>query len=184
MPQYAFVDDRFRGFLSQDIHVRPAHSEWEKKSYYALRKETFAREQKILPEDERDSKDFRAIAIVALASSWSVDDDVVGAVRIYQEINEDENKLVWYGGRLCVSRKYRGHQSIGKALINEAVSRAIDIGCTEFFATVQPQNERYFQSVHWKTIGQVEVAGRPHVHMQADLSAYPFMARSCEGSQL
>jgi putative N-acetyltransferase (TIGR04045 family) len=76
-----------------------------------------------------------------------------------------------------VARAYRGHQSIGKALINEAVSRAIDLGCTRFLANVQPQNEAYFQSVHWQTLGTLEVAGRPHVRMQADLSAYPFMPR-------
>ena len=76
-----------------------------------------------------------------------------------------------------MSRPYRGHQSIGKALINEAVSRAIDFGCTKFYATVQPQNEVYFHSVHWETIGSVEVAGKHHVHMQANLAAYPFMPR-------
>lgn len=175
--RYAFADDSFRAFLSNDIHVRPVSSDWERKRYYELRKQTFAREQKILPDEERDSKDFRAIGIIALASSWSIDDDVVGAVRIYQELSDNKEEQTWYGGRLCVARAYRGHQSIGKALINEAVSRAIDLGCTQFYATVQPQNERYFQSVHWQTIGHVEVAGRPHVHMQADLSAYPFMPR-------
>jgi putative N-acetyltransferase (TIGR04045 family) len=78
---------------------------------------------------------------------------------------------------LCVARAYRGHQSIGKALINEAVSRAKDSGCTRFLANVQPQNETYFRSVHWQTRGTIEVAGRPHVRMQAELEHYPFMSR-------
>ncbi|HNG61541.1 MAG TPA: GNAT family N-acetyltransferase, partial [Cellvibrionaceae bacterium] len=98
-----------------------------------------------------------------------------GAVRIYPV--EDDFDALWFGGRLCVARAYRGHQAIGKSLINEAVSRAIDLGCTRFLANVQPQNEAYFQSVHWQTLGAIEVAGRPHVRMQADLSAYPFMPR-------
>lgn len=174
---YAFADDSFREFLSNDIRVRPIASDWEKKGYYELRKQTFSKEQKILPDNERDSKDFRAIAIVALASNWHVDDEVIGAVRIYQESARNDPEQIWYGGRLCVSRPYRGHQSIGKALINEAVSRAKDLGCTRFYATVQPQNESYFHSVHWTTLGDVEVAGRPHIYMQADLSAYPFMPR-------
>ena len=175
--KYALIDDSFGDFRSQHIRVKVAKSKWEKQNYYNLRKTTFSKEQKILKDNERDEMDFRAIPIVALASSWSIGDEVAGAVRIYQA---KEGESVWYGGRLCVARKYRGYQSIGKALINEAVSRAKDLGCTQFLATVQPQNEKYFQSVFWKTLELVQVAGRPHVHMQANLSAYPFMPRDPE----
>ena len=172
---YAFDDQTFSDFRSQHIQVKVTSTSWEKQRYFALRKSVFAQEQKILPDNEQDGQDFRAIAIVALASNCGVIDDVVGAVRIYQV--EDANENLWFGGRLCVSRAYRGHQSIGKALINEAVSRAIDLGCTRFLANVQPQNETYFQSVHWQTVEPIEVAGRPHVRMQAELGSYPFMTR-------
>lgn len=172
---YAFDEQTFADFRSQHIQVKPASSPWEKQRYFALRKAVFAQEQKILPDNEQDGQDFRAIAIVALASNCGVVDDVVGAVRIYPV--EDAGEALWFGGRLCVARAYRGAQSIGKALINEAVSRAIDLGCTRFLANVQPQNEAYFHSVHWQTLGTLEVANRPHVRMQADLSAYPFMPR-------
>ena len=173
---FALVDDTFNNFRSQHVRVKVAKSQWEKQGYYALRKTIFSREQKILSNNEKDDRDFRAIPIVALASSWSIGDDVVGAVRIYEEIDK-QGQQVWYGGRLCVARSYRGHQSIGKALINEAVSRAIDLGCTRFLANVQPQNEKYFQTVYWRSLGQIEVAGRAHVHMIADLDKYPFMPR-------
>ncbi len=176
--QYALVDDLFSDFRSQHIRVKVAKSIWEKKCYFELRKATFSKEQKILSENEKDELDFRAIPIVALASSWSIGDEVAGAVRIYQQKGKEEN--TWYGGRLCVARKYRGYQNIGKALINEAVSRAKDLGCERFLATVQPQNEKYFQSVYWNSIGVVEVAGRGHVHMEADLNLYPFMTRDPE----
>jgi len=172
---YAFDDQTFSDFRSQHIQVKVADSSWEKQRYFALRKSVFAQEQKILPDNEQDGQDFRAIAIVAMASNWGVTDDVVGAVRIYQV--EDDQHNLWFGGRLCVARAYRGHQSIGKALINEAVARAKDLGCTRFLANVQPQNESYFQSVHWQTLGTIEVAGRPHVRMQAELEHYPFMPR-------
>lgn len=171
---YALIDDQFSEFKSAHVRVRVAKSKWEKQGYYDLRKRTFALEQKILPEEEKDAQDFRAIPIVALSSSWSIGDAVVGAVRIYELADEPGT---WYGGRLCVARKYRGHLSIGKALINEAVSRAIDLGCTKFLANVQKQNETYFKNVHWKTVEEIEVAGRPHVHMEADLPSYPFMPR-------
>ena len=177
MPKHAFalVDDTFRDFRSNFIRVKVAENNWEKQGYFELRKKTFSDEQKILIGNEKDAKDFRAIPIVAVSTNWSVAEDVVGAVRIYQT-DEDEN--TWYGGRLCVARQYRGHKSIGKALINEAVSRAKDLGCTKFFATVQPQNEKYFKSVSWQTIGKLDVAGKPHIHMQANLENYPIMPRS------
>lgn len=179
--QYAFDDQTFSDFRSQHIDVKVASSSWEKQHYFALRKSVFAQEQKILPENEQDGQDFHAIAIVALAANCGVSDDVVGAVRIYQidgQIDGDAEENIWFGGRLCVARAYRGHQSIGKALINEAVARAKDLGCTKFLANVQPQNETYFKSVYWQTIGMVEIADRPHVRMQADINAYPFMPRS------
>lgn len=173
--QYAFDDQQFSDFRSQHIQVKVAESSWEKQRYFALRKSVFAQEQQILQDDEQDGQDFRAIAIVALATNCAIADDVVGAVRIYQV--DDAHDNLWFGGRLCVARAYRGHQSIGKALINEAVSRAKDFGCTRFLANVQPQNETYFRSVHWQTVGGIEVAGRPHVRMQAELEHYPFMGR-------
>lgn len=178
--QYALVDDTFSSFRSSYIRVKVAESSWEKQRYFQLRKETFAREQKILPENETDAQDFGAIPIIALATSWSIGDQVVGAVRIYRVKDKEDT---WYGGRLCVERSYRGHKSIGKALINEAVSRAKDLGCRTFLATVQPQNEAYFQSVHWHTLEHIEVLGRPHVHMQANLEAYPFMPRDVTAIQ-
>ncbi|MGD8570507.1 MAG: GNAT family N-acetyltransferase, partial [Gammaproteobacteria bacterium] len=152
--------------------VKVADAPWEQNAYYKLRQQVFSKEQKILPDNEKDSQDFRAVPIVAVASSWGVTDTVVGAVRIYS-VGDD----VWFGGRLCVARAYRGFREIGKALINEAVSRAIDLGCKQFLANVQIQNELYFQRLHWKTIEHIEVEHRPHAHMQAMLEHYPFMKR-------
>ncbi len=172
--KFALINDVFPNFRSQHIQVKVANSPWEKQKYYQLRKKTFSQEQKILLGNEKDSQDFQAIPIIALASNWCIGEEVAGAVRIYQ-LPDEEN--TWYGGRLCVARAYRGYQNIGKALINEAVSRAKDLGCEKFLATVQPQNEKYFKSVHWHTLGSVDVAGKPHVYMQADLSQYPFMPR-------
>lgn len=178
--QYALVDDYFQDFRSHHIRVKVADTSWERQGYFSLRKETFAREQNILQEkNEIDSQDFKAIAIIALASSWCIGDEVVGAVRIYQD-QQSLNEQTWYGGRLCVCRAYRGHRGIGKALINEAVSRAKDLGCKTFLANVQTQNVAYFQSVHWRTLDYLQVAGKPHVRMQANLDAYPFMPRDVE----
>ncbi|MGD8592553.1 MAG: GNAT family N-acetyltransferase [Gammaproteobacteria bacterium] len=169
---FAFVEDTFDSFRSHHIVVKVADSPWEQKAYFTLRQQVFSKEQKILPDNEKDSQDFRAIPIVAVASSWGVNDSVVGAVRIYTVGND-----VWFGGRLCVARAYRGFREIGKALINEAVSRAIDLGCQQFLANVQMQNENYFQRLYWKTVEYIEVENRPHARMEALLEHYPFMRR-------
>lgn len=168
---YALTEGSFTPFLAGDLRVKPASEAWEKRAYYALRRTVFSDEQQLLTQD-RDSRDFLAIPIVAIAHSCGMADQVVGAVRIYQEAPGH-----WYGGRLCVERAYRRHGMIGKALVNEAVSRAIDLGCRRFLATVQLANERYFQSLHWRTLKHMELHGQPHCLMQAALERYPFMPR-------
>jgi len=177
--QYAFADQHFYPYRSTDLVVKVADNSWEKQRYFTLRQQVFAQEQKILTANEQDENDFKAIPIVALSSNCGQRDDVVGAVRIYQttSIANGNTENTWYGGRLCVSAPYRGFHAVGKSLINEAVSRAKDLGCTVFLANVQAHNEAYFQSLHWESIHTLEVSGRKHVHMRATLTSYPFMPR-------
>jgi putative N-acetyltransferase (TIGR04045 family) len=68
------------------------------------------------------------------------------------------------GGRLCVDPVYRHQHAIGKALINAAVSTAKNLGCTTFLATVQQQNERYFQKLCWDTVHELNVANSACAH--------------------
>ncbi len=171
MGAYALIDEAFPAFRSDHLLVRPASSEWERQGYYSLRRSVFSDEQRLLAQD-RDQHDFHAIPIVALACNCAMADRVVGAVRIYRSGPQQ-----WHGGRLCVERAYRHHGMIGKALVNEAVARAIELGCTRFVATVQAANETYFQSLHWHTLEAIELHGQPHRLMQAQLDHYPFMPR-------
>lgn len=168
---FALVDSTFEPFRAGELLVKPATEHWEKQAYYALRRAVFSDEQQLLAQD-KDGHDFQAIAIVALAGNCGMADQVVGAVRIYQP-----EPGVWFGGRLCVATAYRRHSMIGKALVNEAVSRARDLGCEVFHATVQTANELYFQALHWQTLNHLELLGQPHCLMQADLTRYPFMPR-------
>ncbi|UUY08639.1 GNAT family N-acetyltransferase [Pseudomonas sp. J452] len=173
MAEHAFAlnDDTFRDFLADDLLVKPAAERWERDAYYRLRRAVFAEEQRLLSQD-RDEHDFHALPIVAIAYNCGMADRVVGAVRIYEKAPG-----LWYGGRLCVERDYRRHGMIGKALVNEAVSRAIELGCHTFLATVQQSNEAYFHSLHWHSLEALELLGHPHVLMQAQLERYPFMPR-------
>lgn len=168
---FALIEDSYPTFLAGDLLVKPADQAWERRHYYALRREVFCEEQQLLAQD-RDEKDFQAIPIVAIAHHCGMPEQVVGAVRIYQS-----EPGVWYGGRLCVDSLYRRHALIGQALVNEAVSRAIELGCQQFLATVQQANERYFQRLHWDTLDTLNLHGQPHCLMQAQLARYPLQAR-------
>ena len=168
---FALTADTFADFLADDLLVKPATEAWERSGYYALRRAVFSDEQRLMEQD-KDERDFQAIPIVAVAHHCGMPEQVIGAVRIYTC-----EPGVWYGGRLCVERAYRRHGMIGKALVNEAVSRAIDLGCQTFLATVQTSNESYFHSLHWVSLEPIELLGQPHVLMQAQLSHYPFMPR-------
>jgi putative N-acetyltransferase (TIGR04045 family) len=95
-------------------------------------------------------------------------DQVVGVVRIYRS-----EPGTWYGGRLGVKAEFRRFGAIGTALITAAVSTAHALDCQRFLATVQPANVRYFERHHFRVLREVQVQGRPHQLMQADLGAYP-----------
>mgnify|MGYP002780664430 FL=1 len=46
-------------------------------------------------------------------------------------------------------------------------------GCDRFLATVQLQNVRFFQRLHWTSLNEMTVCDRPHHLMEADLAHYP-----------
>lgn len=173
MAEHAFAlsEDTFRDFLAGDLLIKPAAEAWERGGYYALRRSVFSDEQQLLDQD-KDEQDFHAIPIVAISQHCGMPEQVIGAVRIYAT-----EPGVWYGGRLCVARAYRRHSMIGKALVNEAVCKATELGCHTFLATVQQANESYFHALHWETLKPVELLGQPHLMMQARLDAYPLMPR-------
>ena len=117
-----------------------------------------------------------------------MEDAVVGVVRI-----DEREPGVWYGSRLGVAADFRSvkkisprrglarnHQPIfrglrrawGAGLIYKAVSTAHALGCQEFLATVQHQNARFFQRLHWEPLEELELFGLRHVKMRADLDYY------------
>jgi putative N-acetyltransferase (TIGR04045 family) len=93
---------------------------------------------------------------------------VVGVVRIYEKAAR-----LWYGGRLGVHPDYRRVGRIGKGLIYKAVTTANTWGCDRFLATVQEQNVRFFQRLHWGSLDEITIRDRPHHLMEADLDHYP-----------
>lgn len=136
----------------------------EVNAYFALRRSIFAEEQQLFQGDDRDEIDSFAYPIVAL----STNNQVVGVVRIYEV-----EPGIWYGGRLGTHPDYRKGWQIGKGLIQKAVTTANTWGCKQFLATVQLQNVRFFQRLHWQSLEEIIICDRPHHLMEADLNFYP-----------
>lgn len=142
-----------------------ATSQTEVQAYFALRHAIFVEEQGVFVDHDLDNFDAIAYPIIAIKTNTS---EIVGIVRIY----EPEPGL-WYGGRLGVHRNYRRVGQIGKGLIYKAVTTANTWGCHRFLATVQQQNVRFFQRLHWGSLEEMVICDRPHHLMEADLNYYP-----------
>ena len=154
-------------FLPTEFRVKFAASRWERDGAFALRRAVFCEEQQIFEGDDRDGVDDYAINIVALSMVGVAADQVVGTVRIHEEAPG-----VWLGSRLAVAHEFRRIGAIGATLIRLAVSSAHAMGAREFLAYVQAQNAPLFHQMHWRTLEAVELHGRPHLKMRADLACY------------
>ncbi|MCU0566430.1 MAG: GNAT family N-acetyltransferase [Oculatellaceae cyanobacterium Prado106] len=132
--------------------------------YFALRQLIFVEEQQMFSTTDWDDLDRMAHPIIALTATGQV----VGVVRIYES-----EPRVWYGGRLGTHPEYRKGWQIGKGLIEKAVTTANTWGCDQFLATVQLQNVRFFQRLHWRSLQEIQICDRPHHLMAADLHHYP-----------
>jgi putative N-acetyltransferase (TIGR04045 family) len=162
------IFEPFNAFVVSEYQIKFATDDWERRGAAALRRTVFCDEQGIFEGDDRDAIDAVAIPIVALSLMGVVADSVVGTVRIHEE-----NAGLWRGSRLAVAADHRRVGALGVSLIRLAVSSAHARGCRRFFAHVQTQNAELFQRLHWRNLESVELHGRPHRLMEADLSFYP-----------
>ncbi|MDJ0708263.1 MAG: GNAT family N-acetyltransferase [Leptolyngbyaceae cyanobacterium MO_188.B28] len=142
--------------------------ETEVSDYFGLRKQIFCDEQGLFEKNDQDALDNVAYPIVAVVHTPEQADHVVGVVRIYEK-----QPGLWYGGRLGVHPDFRRMGRIGKGLIQKAVTTANAWGCDRFLATVQLQNVQFFTRLHWNSLEEIEILGRPHHLMEADLEFYP-----------
>jgi hypothetical protein len=178
--------DTYHHFSPQDFIFRIAQTPDAHDGYWALRRAIFCEEQHIFQGTDRDEIDEQAIPIVCETLIAGMEDTVVGVVRI-----DEREPGVWYGSRLGVAADfrsvkkispgvalrnhqpvYRGLGALGAGLIYKAVSTAHAMGCREFLATVQHQNAKFFQRLHWEPLAELDLFGLRHVKMRADLSYY------------
>lgn len=153
----------------QIYRIKPATDPWELRGYARLRRQTFCDEQALFDGSDRDEHDVVATPIVAVNDTGVCLDDVIGCVRIFPCDEEG----AWYGSRLAVAPEWRGSRPLVAGLIRAAVCTGHARGCSRFLATVQAQNALLFRRLHWRGIEDVDVRGRPHLLMQADLRFYP-----------
>ena len=165
------IFDPFPVFLPAVYRVKFATEAWERREAAALRQRVFCEEQGIFEGDDRDAIDAIAITLVVISSLGVAPHDVVGTVRIHEA-----DPGVWWGSRLAVAPDYRRIGALGSSLIRLAVCSAHARGCRRFYAHVQSQNALLFRRLHWHTIEETELRGRPHHFMQADLAHYPPIA--------
>lgn len=182
----AMIFDTYHHFTPSDYVFKIARTREELAGYWALRRAIFCVEQGIFTDTDRDAIDEHAIPIVCETLLAGMEDSVVGVVRI-----DEREPGVWYGSRLGVAADfrsvkkispgvamrnhqpvYRGLGALGAGLIYKAVSTAHKLGCREFLATVQHQNARFFQRLHWEPLEELQLHGLTHVRMRADLGYY------------
>lgn len=180
------VFDPFARFTPPDFVFKIARTKEEVEGYWALRRTIFCQEQEVFQGSDHDEFDEAAIPIVCETLIAGMEDSVVGVVRI-----DEREPQVWYGSRLGVATDfrsvkkispgvalrnhqpiYRGFGALGAGLIYKAVSTAHALGCREFLATVQHQNAKFFQRLHWEPLSEMELFGLRHVKMRADLDYY------------
>ncbi len=162
------IVDAFDPFAACHFRLKAATEPWERAGAAALRARVFCDEQRIFAGHDRDAIDDEAIHLVALSTMAVLADEVVGTVRIHRG-----EPGAWTGSRLAVDRRYRRVGALGTALIRLAVGTANALGCARFTAHVQARNEPMFRRLDWRRLAALEVHGRPHVLMEADLAAYP-----------
>lgn len=156
--------------------VKPALQDWERRQAMALRRSVFCEEQGLFADDDRDAVDARARLMVAVTLVGGMSDQVVGTVRIHEH-----TPGTWYGSRLAVARGLRRHAGLGSGLIELAVRSAHTLGARVFLAHVQDQNVPLFERLHWQCLERVQLHGRPHAFMRADLASYPPLAAPAAG---
>ena len=155
-------------FVPSEYLVKPASERWERREAMRLRRAVFCTEQGLFERDDRDALDREATLLVAVACVSGMPEQVVGTVRILESAPGQ-----WQGSRLAVHADYRAQCQVGTQLIRLAGGSAVARGAQRFTAQVQAQNVALFERLHWHGLERIELQGRPHCLMQAELAHYP-----------
>lgn len=153
--------------IQQEYLICAATAPWQQNAAKRLRHQVFVQEQGVFATDDSDAIDSAALPLVAIALDADLP-RVVGTVRVHEA-----QPGIWWGSRLAVAPDWRRVGKLGAELIRLAVGTARARGACEFHAHVQRQNAPLFRRLHWRIDGEVDLHGRPHLHMLASLVHYP-----------
>ncbi len=158
--------------FQHSYRICAADALWMQAGAADLRRRVFVEEQQVFGDDDRDAIDAIALPLVAVAEQAIAERGVggpviVGTVRIHQAAPG-----IWWGSRLAVAPEWRRVGKLGSELIRLAVGTARARGAVAFHAHVQRQNVPLFRRLHWTVTAEMDLHGRPHAHMLADLAQY------------
>ncbi len=143
------------------VEVHLARTIDEFAGHFRVRHEVFVDEQGLFDENDRDRWDDTALHVVAM-----IDDEVVGAVRLYQL---DEAGL-WQGDRLSVSANARKRRA-GGPLVRFAVKTAGELGGHLMIARIQEPIVPLFRFLGWEPVGGlIDYCGVAHQRMTISLA--------------
>lgn len=115
--------------------------------HYAIRRAVFVDEQAIFAGDDHDERDSMPGTLHVIGSA---EGRPGGSVRLYP-VDADG---LWQGDRLAVLPEFR-HSFLGGALVRFAVVTAGRLGGNRMVAQIQLPNVRFFESLGWRTDGDV-----------------------------
>ena len=149
----------------------------DRRAYRSLRHDAFVREQGLFSGDDGDDLDDDPRAVVLVAHDGA--GDVVGGVRLGPVTAHAGPDIGWWAGsRLVVHPRARRLGGIGAALVRAACAHAEQAGVLRFEATIQPQNAVLFARLGWVNVGEVAVAGRPHLLVRWPVDRVARLARA------
>ena len=145
---------------SNDLKIKIAHSEAEKKACFALRQKIYVKEQNIKPEEEFDEFDKKAETIHLLAL---IKNDPVGVMRLLP--TSEGMKFE----RMAVLKKYRG-QGIPKALLVFCFELCRQKGIKKAYLNAQTYVQKLYAAFGFKPVGEVfDEVGIDHIKMKKNL---------------
>lgn len=151
--------------------IRSAESTAELADYRRLRRDSFVVDQGMFAGSDHDDIDDDPRAVVLIATT--ADGSLLGGVRLAPVGAVDLGW--WTGSRLVVDRSAR-IPGIGSALVRAACAYAESAGVLRFEATVQRRYRPMFTALGWHTLGDIEVAARPHVWMRWQINPFGALA--------
>jgi putative N-acetyltransferase (TIGR04045 family) len=130
-------------------------------AHFAVRRQVFVEAQGLFAGTDRDRHDEAADTVHVVAR---LDDEVVGAVRLYPL-----GDGLWKGDRLAVLPSVRDVR-LGALLVQFAVRSAGERGGSRMVAQVQVPNVRFFERLGWACDGPpAPYVGVMHQPMSIDL---------------